>query len=107
MGLVSPIQSVASVRAGAGVSLWWMEVGVRFVAHQCQRDGDNTIVSGDKGNSSSCSLASRQEFCFGLTPNVKDDSVACGLGSGDEVMCEWGLPGEQYNFETGLLRTLN
>lgn len=25
-----------------------------------------------------------------LTPNGEDESAACGLGDGDEVMCEWG-----------------
>ena len=25
-----------------------------------------------------------------LTPSGEDESVACGLGDGDEVMCEWG-----------------
>ena len=25
-----------------------------------------------------------------LTPCGADESVACGLGDGDEVMCEWG-----------------
>ena len=27
-----------------------------------------------------------------LTPCGEDESVACGLGDGDEVMCEWELP---------------
>ena len=26
-----------------------------------------------------------------LTPSGKDESAACGLGDGDEVMCEWEL----------------
>ena len=26
-----------------------------------------------------------------LTPDGEDGSVACGLGDGDEVMCEWEL----------------
>ena len=26
-----------------------------------------------------------------LTPNGEDESAACGLGDGDEVMCEWEL----------------
>ena len=25
-----------------------------------------------------------------LTPSGEDESAACGLGDGDEVMCEWG-----------------
>ena len=27
-----------------------------------------------------------------LTPNGEDEDAACGLGDGDEVMCEWELP---------------
>ena len=27
-----------------------------------------------------------------LTPSGEDGSAACGLGDGDEVMCEWKLP---------------
>ena len=27
-----------------------------------------------------------------LTPDGEDGSAACGLGDGDEVMCEWELP---------------
>ena len=26
-----------------------------------------------------------------LTPNGEDEHAACGLGDGDEVMCEWKL----------------
>ena len=26
-----------------------------------------------------------------LTPSGEDESAACGLGDGDEVMCEWKL----------------
>ena len=26
-----------------------------------------------------------------LTPSGKRESAACGLGDGDEVMCEWGM----------------
>ena len=28
-----------------------------------------------------------------LTPSGEDESAACGLGDGDEVMCEWGKLG--------------
>ena len=32
-----------------------------------------------------------------LTPSGKDESAACGLGDGDEVMCEWvKLPGGSH-----------
>ena len=27
-----------------------------------------------------------------LTPSGEDEHAACGLGDGDEVMCEWKLP---------------
>ena len=27
-----------------------------------------------------------------LTPDGEDENAACGLGDGDEVMCEWKLP---------------
>ena len=27
-----------------------------------------------------------------LTPYGEDEDAACGLGDGDEVMCEWELP---------------
>ena len=27
-----------------------------------------------------------------LTPDGEDEHAACGLGDGDEVMCEWELP---------------
>ena len=27
-----------------------------------------------------------------LTPDGEDEDAACGLGDGDEVMCEWELP---------------
>ena len=27
-----------------------------------------------------------------LTPDGEDEHAACGLGDGDEVMCEWKLP---------------
>jgi len=30
------------------------------------------------------------EFYQRLTPSGEDESAACGLGDGDEVMCEWG-----------------
>ena len=31
-----------------------------------------------------------------LTPDGEDGSAACGLGDGDEVMCEWVLPGGSH-----------
>ena len=31
-------------------------------------------------------------WCQRLTPYGKDLHAACGLGDGDEVMCEWELP---------------
>ena len=32
-----------------------------------------------------------------LTPSGEDEFAACGLGDGDEVMCEWGkLPGGRH-----------
>ena len=30
--------------------------------------------------------------CQRLTPYGEDEDAACGLGDGDEVMCEWELP---------------
>ena len=30
--------------------------------------------------------------CQRLTPAGEDEHAACGLGDGDEVMCEWELP---------------
>ena len=32
------------------------------------------------------------EGCQRLTPYGEDEHAACGLGDGDEVMCEWELP---------------
>ena len=29
--------------------------------------------------------------CQRLTPDGEDEDAACGLGDGDEVMCEWEL----------------
>ena len=31
-----------------------------------------------------------------LTPYCEDEHAACGLGDGDEVMCEWVLPGGSH-----------
>ena len=31
-----------------------------------------------------------------LTPDGEDEDAACGLGDGDEVMCEWVLPGGRH-----------
>ena len=31
-----------------------------------------------------------------LTPDGEDGSAACGLGDGDEVMCEWELHNGQH-----------
>ena len=31
-----------------------------------------------------------------LTPYGEDEDAACGLGDGDEVMCEWELPGGSH-----------
>ena len=31
-----------------------------------------------------------------LTPDGEDEHAACGLGDGDEVMCEWVLPYGQH-----------
>ncbi len=32
------------------------------------------------------------DWCQRLTPDGEDEDAACGLGDGDEVMCEWKLP---------------
>ena len=32
------------------------------------------------------------EMCQRLTPDGERQWAACGLGDGDEVMCEWELP---------------
>ena len=38
-----------------------------------------------------CSKTGVPEEAQCLTPDGEDGSAACGLGDGDEVMCEWEL----------------
>ena len=39
-----------------------------------------------------CSKIGVHPMCQRLTPDGEDWSAACGLGDGDEVMCDWKLP---------------
>ena len=39
-----------------------------------------------------CCVTGVPDGCQRLTPYGEDEDAACGLGDGDEVMCEWELP---------------
>ena len=43
-----------------------------------------------------CSKTGVPEWSQRLTPDGERGSAACGLGDGDEVMCEWKLPGGRH-----------
>ena len=43
-----------------------------------------------------CIKTAVSDFSQRLTPDGEDEHAACGLGDGDEVMCEWELPGGRH-----------